>query len=348
MGRKRLFAALCLLAAAVLLLSSCGSKELVVRVVDSDGNDVIDSQDLANAVAGNVLGQIAGVDINAAIQATTAAQAQQTPAADSPAATDPAPAATAAAPAADTPAAEATTASSSPVPADTPAAEATTAASAPSGAPTGVSEIVDLVNTAYRNSMAQATGCARTYDYTSNYNGVVEVGSSSMLANLAQTLINQFCKENFDRIEYSTNAEVIEKIPPWGLTEANLTEANVAEATCTDAGDSWQVHLKLSPTEANPDRNSDPGADSVGKIGIVVKMSDITDNVPSLVKIEGLEVQYFDTTVDLTIDKAATRITAYSCDSPSYLVFGKVSAALVNIENVKLGLLYQQKWELSY
>ena len=343
---KKLIVPAVLILSVLVLFASCGQKEMVVRVVDSDGNDVVDAQDLVNAIAGNVVGNIAGVDVN---NAPTVAPAATAAPAAAPAQNDAAPAATEAPAAATAAPAQNDAPAATQAPAnDAPAATEAPAAAPASSTPTSVGEIIALVNSSYQKSMADATGTTRTYDYTSNWNGLVNVGGNSMLGSLASTLMNQFMKENTERADFPGHDGAVANFPPATMTTCSLVESDVREATCTDDGSNYQVTLKLSPTQDNPDVSPAYGGGIVGKIGLIVNVDDITANVPSVVKVEGLKMTYFDTVVELTIDKATEHITNYHCVSPSILGFAKVSAVLVNIENIELGMQLDQRWELSY
>ena len=280
----------------------------------------------------------------AAAPAADAAPATTAPVAETPSQVD-----TTAAPVADTtaaPTADATTAPNNggQTPATT-AAPATTAPAKPaSGAPSSKEEIIQYYVNAYNKIATDAKSVTRTYDYTKNYNGIVEVGGNERLAGLAQTLMNQFMKENFEQIAGDASS-----LPPIGVSKLSISPSQISSATCTDKGSTYEIVLKSTGTDANREVDVQPGQGSVGVIGPLLRTEDVSGAAGALIKFEGLHAYYATGSVTATVDKASGHITAVKYDVPCVLHFDKATAfVIVTVNNTEIGLEFLQEWTISY
>ncbi len=214
---------------------------------------------------------------------------------------------------------------------------------APAGAPTAKEDIVKLYCDAY-NNISQASSVTRTYDYTSNYNGIVNVGGNDKLKDLAGTLMNQFMVENTEAIPSDHSS-----LPPVGSTTINIDPALISNATCTDNGDHYIVTLYSTGTDANYEIDSQPGTGSAGSFGPLLRAEDVSGAAGSMIKFDGLHSWYGTAEVTAKVDKATTRITEIEYKTPCVLHFDKVTAlVVVSIENCEIGLLFQQKYTIAY
>ena len=236
----------------------------------------------------------------------------------------------------------ATTAASTPgtTAAQTPATTAAPANSAPSTK----DEVVSYYVTAYNKIATDAKSVTRTYDYTRNYNNIVEVGGNERLAGLAQTLMNQFMKENSEQVPGDASS-----LPPIGVTKLSISPSQVSSATCTDKGSTYEIVLKSTGTDSNYEIDATPGQGSAGVIGPLLRTEDVSGAAGSLIKFEGLHAYYPTGTVTATVDKASGHITELKFDVPCILHFDKVTAfVVVTVQNTDLGLEFLQNWSITY
>ena len=315
--KKMRIVALVLAVVMVVGLSACGVQRIEIQV------DQL--QDILSRLAGN----------------TTPAEVTTNGSDESPVTTAPVAEVTTAAPAGETttaaPAGETTTAA--------PAGETTTAAPKPANAaPSTKAEIINYYVTAYNKMATDAKSFTRTYDYTSNYNNIVEVNNNERLAGLAQSLMNQFMKEDFSEVSGDITA-----VPPLGLSSLSISEAQVGEATIIDNGATYTVTLTSTGTDANPEADLTPGQGSAGVIGLLLRTEDVAGAAGSLIKFDGLHAYYPTGKVVATIDKASGHITNLEYANPCILHFDSVTAlVVVKISNANIGLYFQQKWTIGY
>ena len=226
-----------------------------------------------------------------------------------------------------------------------PTVEQTTAAPVTNTAPSSKAEIVAYYCTAYNKLATDNAKITRTYDYTSNYNNIVEVGSNEKIADLASSLMTQFMVENTEPTEIA-----VAELPPKTITNLSISADKVSSATCTDKGTYYEVVLKSTGTDSNYEIDSPAGTGSAGSLGPVLDPTDVSSAVPeSMVKFEGLHTWYATATTTAHIDKATGRMTYLEYNSPAVLHFDKVTALFViKVENCNLGLLFQQKYTIAY
>lgn len=245
------------------------------------------------------------------------------------------PAGTTAAP---SPAAETTTAAPSP------AAETTTAAPAASAMPSTKDEIIKYYVTAYNKISSEAKTITRTYDYTSQYNNILEINNNSTLESLAKTLMNQFMKENTTPEDGD-----ISKLPPVGVTTLSISPNQIGAANIEDKGTYYELKLTSTGTDDNWEVDPQPGSGSAGVIGPLLRADDVTGAAGSFIKFEGLHSWVGAATVTAKIDKATGHITDLDYLTPSVLHFDQVTAAVVvKVANCNIGLLFHQTWTVAY
>ena len=237
------------------------------------------------------------------------------------------------------PSAEQTTAAQ-----QTPSQETTTAAPAPNtGAPTAKADIVKLYCDAY-NKLGTASAITRTYDYTSNYNNILDIdGGNSTLAGIANKLMGMFMVENTEAKAFDAAG-----LPPVGSATINIDPALIANATCTDNGDHYVVTLSSTGTAANREVDSQPLTGSAGSFGPLLKAEDVSGAAKGFIEFNGLHTYYETATVTAKITKDG-KITALEFKTPCILHFDSVSALkIVNVGVCEIGLLFNQKYEIAY
>ncbi len=236
----------------------------------------------------------------------------------------------------------------------TPSTEATTAPQANteattqapeqnSGIPSTKAEIAKLYSDAY-NKMAEAKSITRTYDYTSNYNDIVNVNGNDTLKGIAQTLMTQFMVENKDPLSVS-----LSEIAPVGSTSINIDPALLSNATCADKGTYYEVVLYSTGTDDKYEEDSAPLTGSAGSFAPLLRTEDVSGAAGSLIKFDGLHSWYATATATAKIDKATGRMTDLELKSPCILHFDQVTAAfVVKIQNCEVGLLFHQTFKVEY
>lgn len=285
--------------------------------------------------SGNIVGSLTAVN---KVEGTTAAPQQQQPVVQQPVQQQPVQ--------------EQTTAAPAPQQQETTAAPAgntqeTTAAPSNSGTtsamPTEKADIVKFYCDAY-NKISEASSVTRTYDYTSNYNNIVNVNNNDKLKDLASSLMTKFMVENAEPLASDHSS-----LPPVGSTTLNIDPNLISNATCTDQGTYYEVTLYSTGTDANYEIDSQPVTGSAGSFGPLLRAEDVTGAAGSIVQFEGLHTWYATAQVTAKIDKASGRITDLDYKTPCVLHFDKVKAfVVVSIENCEIGLLFQQKYTIAY
>lgn len=217
-------------------------------------------------------------------------------------------------------------------------------ADAPSGAPSTTAEVVKYYCDAYNKIASEAKAVTRTYDYTSNYNNILNINNNSTLQGLAQTLMTRFMVENTESVAGDASA-----LPPVGLTSLNITEDKVSSATCEDKGSEYVIVIKSTGTDDNQEADLNPGDGSAGLIGPLLRTDDVTGAAGNLISFEGLHAYYATASVTATVDKATGHITKLEYNTPCILHFDQVTAAvIVKVKNCDIGLLFQQTWTVDY
>lgn len=316
-----------LLLAVVLMLTTaaCGAAKIEVKM---DEDQFVG---LYNAFGGYL--QPAGEDTPAtpadntpATQPTSPQPSSETPASETPASETP----SSETPASETPSSE------------TPASETPATEKPANAAPTTKEEIVAYYVTAYNKMGTDAKTFTRTYDYTSNYKGIVEVNNNKTLESLAKTLMDQFMKETTTEVagDFST-------VPPVGVTNLAISPSQVGTAECVDNGGTYTITLTSTGTDDNPETDCQPGQGSAGVIGLLLRTEDVS-GAATMIKFDGLHAYYPTGKVVATVDKASGHITELYFENPCILHFDSVSAFFVKISNANLGLLFQQRWKIGY
>ena len=225
-----------------------------------------------------------------------------------------------------------------------PSTEATTAAPAQNnGAPTAKADIVKLYCDAY-NKLGTASSITRTYDYTSNYNNILDIdGGNSTLAGIANKLMGMFMVENTEAVAFDAAS-----LPPVGVSTINIDPNVIASATCTDKGDYYEVTLTSTGTAANREVDSAPGTGSAGSFGPLLKAEDVSSAAAGFIEFNGLHTYYEAATVTAKITKDG-KITNLEFKTPAILHFDSVAALkVIKVGVCEIGLLFNQRYEIAY
>ena len=226
---------------------------------------------------------------------------------------------------------------------DTTTAAPETTTQAKSGVPTTKEEIINLYVTGYNKIASDAKSVVRTYDYTSQYNNILEINNNATLEKLAQSLMGQFMKENTEEVPGDASS-----LPPVGVTTLSISPSQIASATCTDKGDYYEVKLTSTGTDDNWEVDPQPGQGSAGVIGPLLRSEDVSGAAGSALKFEGLHSWVGAATVTAKIDKATGHITEFDFLTPSVLHFDQVTVVLLKVANCNIGLLFHQIWKVTY
>lgn len=214
---------------------------------------------------------------------------------------------------------------------------------ASTGTPTTKKEIIDYYVAAYNKIATDSKKIIRTYDYTSNYNNILNINGNSTLEKLANTLMNKFMVETTEPSEFSIN-----DLPPLGVTTLSISEDQISEATCVDNGSSYTITLKSTGTDDNYELDAEPGKGSAGVIGPLLRTEDVSGAAEGFLTFEGLHAKYATCQLVATVDKATGHITALDFNDPCILHFDQVKVVVLKVENCDIGLLFQQKWTFEY
>lgn len=231
-----------------------------------------------------------------------------------------------------------------------PAAENSTAApstpaapAASSGVPSTKDEIIAYYVTAYNKIGSDGGKITRTYDYTSNYNNILNINNNSTLESLANSLMNQFMVESKDPLETS-----FADLPPKGVSNLSISPSQISAATIKDNGTSYTVTLKSTGTDSNYEIDCQPGQGSAGVLGPLLRTEDVSSAAGSALSFDGLHAWYATASVTATIDKASGHITALDFQTPCILHFDQVKVVVLKVQNCDIGLLFQQKYTIAY
>ena len=228
------------------------------------------------------------------------------------------------------------------------AGEGETAAPSDGGATAGdlnmtdKASVVEYYKTAHAKALSSASKATRVYDNAVNYNNVLEIGDNSTLAGVAQKLMGTFLKENTEAIEY-TGSDIGANFPPAGGNSNGLTPDMISDFSCTEEGANYIIKLTIDSTEDNPDKG-----EKTKNLCTTVDEAGVKEAAGSLVKLEGMENHYIGANVTATIDKATGNLIHLETDVPSYMIFAKASVMIVSVENARIGLEFQQKWDVAY
>ena len=241
-----------------------------------------------------------------------------------------------------------TTAAADPGASETPATEAPAdssgdAAPASNGAPSTKAEIIQYYCDAYNKIATEGKEVTRTYDYTSNYNNILNINGNSTLEKLAGTLMDKFMVETTDPLPGSAS-----DLPPVGVTTLNITEDKISEATCEDKGSTYEITLKSTGTDDNYEADVNPGEGSTGLIGPLLRTDDVSGAVKGVLTFDGLHAYYATASVKATVDKATGHITELVYNTPCVLHFDQVTVVVLKVKNCDIGLLFQQTWTVGY
>lgn len=191
---------------------------------------------------------------------------------------------------------------------------------------------VNSVNMVKSNS----AGVINTWKNATNYNNIVDVNGNSLLQKAAQSLMNSFLKEETPNASYNTREDINAYFPPAGQTGCGLNAADVDAAECVDNGNTYKITLKLKP-DTNPQYGHGSGA-----VANIITDNQITDPVPSFIRISNVVCAYQGSLVQADIDKSTGHILDYYTKLPIIMSFTALSM------NGSIGLQFEEKWEIAW
>lgn len=204
-------------------------------------------------------------------------------------------------------------------------------------------DVVEYYKTAHAKVLSEAKSVTRTYDNTLNYKDYLEVGGNSTLAGVAKQLMGMFMKENTEALTY-TGADIASNFPPENNSCSGLTADMIGDYSVTEEGDNYIIKLSINSTEESPDL----GENSANLVRIV-QSKQVEDAAAGFVEFTGLENRYIAATVTATINKITGQMTALETDTPSYMCFASATVMkIITVDNVGIGLEYQQKWTIEW
>lgn len=203
--------------------------------------------------------------------------------------------------------------------------------------------VVEYFKTAHAKVLSEAKSATRTYDNTTNYESYLEVGGNDTLAGVAKQLMGMFMKENTDPL-VCTGADIATNFPPTKNSCAGLTADMISDYSCKEEGDNYVITLTLNSSKESPDLG-----DNAAHLVSIVESKTVEDAAAGFVSFEGLKNEYIAPTVTATINKTTGQMTALETLTPSYMKFDKATVAIfINVNNVGIGLQYEQKWTVEW
>lgn len=210
-------------------------------------------------------------------------------------------------------------------------------------------EIAQYYAAAVNKVKTSAKSVSKVFVSNTNYQNIVEIGSNNTISDLAQSLMGKFLKEDTSKVTYSSPADYVTYFPPNKSATCGLNASMIDTATCEDLGSEYEIKIKMNSSTSAPDVNPAFGGGKVGTTFNIVDIQNVTDAAGSMVKIEGMKNSYFDAFLTCKIDKATGNMTFLDQTLPSTMEFSKVTAAvIISVNNAKLGLQYQEKWEVEW
>lgn len=179
-------------------------------------------------------------------------------------------------------------------------------------------------------------GVTNIWKNATNYNGIVDVNGSAILQKAAQSLMNSFLKEETPNTVYDSREDINAYFPPAGQNDCGLKVSDVESAECVDNGDAYKITLKLKP-DTNPQYGQGSGA-----VANIITDRQITDPVPSFIKVSNVVCAYQGSVVQANIDKSTGHILNYYTNLPMIMGFTALSM------NGSIGLQFEEKWEVAW
>ncbi|MDR1630724.1 MAG: hypothetical protein LBS36_11020 [Oscillospiraceae bacterium] len=210
-------------------------------------------------------------------------------------------------------------------------------------------EIAKYYAAAVNKVKTSAKSISKVYVNNTNYQSIVEIGNNDAISSIAQSLMGQFLKEDTTKVTYSTPADYVAHFPPNKSATCNLAAGMIDTAECKDLGSEYEITIKMNSSMSSPDVDPPFGGGKVGTTFNIVDVDQVTGAAGSMVSLEGMKNSYFDASLTCKIDKATGNMTYLDQTLPSTMEFAKVTAAvIIKVNNAKLGLQYQEKWEVEW
>ena len=219
-----------------------------------------------------------------------------------------------------------------------------TPTSAPSsGAPSTKEEVIAYYVACYNKIATDSKSVVRNFDSTTQYNNILNINGNKFLQTLAEKLMGMFMGPTDPDV-----AMTADDIHPKGVKSLSISPSQIKNATCKDNGSTYVITMTSTGTDDNYEIDAQPGKGSAGVIGPLLRTEDVTGAAGSFLSFEGLHAYYPTCTVVATVDKASGHITNFDFNSPCVLHFDKVDAKIAKVENCDIGLLFEQKWTVTY
>lgn len=175
-----------------------------------------------------------------------------------------------------------------------------------------------------------------TWKDATNYQNIVEVGNSTVAQSVVQSLMRTFLKEETPNLTYTSREDITAYFPPATQNGCTLSPGDVESASCTEDGNTYKISLKLKP-DTNPEYGQGSGA-----VANIITDNQITDPLPSFIKISNIMRNYQGSSVEAIIDKPTGHILNYYTNLPMILNLTALSM------NGEIGLQFEEKWEVAW
>ncbi|MEG1834666.1 MAG: hypothetical protein RR229_00950 [Oscillospiraceae bacterium] len=215
--------------------------------------------------------------------------------------------------------------------------KATTSASAAAKpavkTPTTTAEIATYYKNAVNKVKKSSKSVLCPWKTTTNYKGIVETGSSEFLANAIRAPMEKNLKPTVSNTPYTTRDDIKNKFPP-AATVSNLKVTDIKSATCAEKGNYYYISIDI-----NGEVDPKPGF-GIGSVFNI--LTEQTINSASPIKISNVHTVYDSGHLDAKIEKSTGNMVNLSTKLPSVLQLTALGF------NCKLGLQYEEKWEISW
>lgn len=201
--------------------------------------------------------------------------------------------------------------------------------------PQTVEEIVEFFNKSANRIKPEAAKITKNFEKR-----IVDkdkLVAPKALESAADSLLGTAMKDDTDPIVYATRDEInSEFLVPDQNYVSRLTADAVRSATCTDKGDTYEIHIKLKD-EKNPTAGK-----GVGAVCDVIEASEVAEKATF---VEEFSTSYYDCEVTVTVDKASGRVIHAIYKTPLLL---KVRVNMFGTHNAEVGLTFIKDYTITY
>ncbi|MDD6021077.1 MAG: hypothetical protein ACI4GA_07410 [Acutalibacteraceae bacterium] len=204
-----------------------------------------------------------------------------------------------------------------------------------------VEQIVELYNSSANKVKSEASTLTRNYKKLESLPEYLELPAA--IQGIGGAAIKQFVKGT-DTPESWTSKEDMQTVFPIGGTDytSHMTPDMVASASCTEAGSSYQLEIKLYDDKIT---SPEKGEGYAGVFNTVTASSISSVSIPT-VTFNSIDVNGINGSISCTIDKKSKRVTDITFRNTDILAIdAKVAFSSVT---AKLALAVEENYTIEY